>query len=149
MDDPIKLASRPASRHVGGPILDDRDGSTVLGGLASKTVADVGGLVRAELDLVKAEALSDLRQAGRVAGALGVTVFALYLGAVLLVFAAAWALALVLPTGAAFAIIGGALVLFAGPLLLVARRRLRRLEPFSVTRSTLHKAARLSHNTKR
>jgi hypothetical protein len=94
------------------------------GQLIASIKDDLSGLVRSEVELAKAELRESAARAG-AGSALGVAAaYCLVLASVVLVIAAAYGLTgLGLHPGWAFLIVGGALVLLAALLLLVARGR--------------------------
>lgn len=105
------------------------NGDASLGELFSQLTADMSTLVRQEVELAKAEIKQEVTKAGKGAGLLGGTgVTALY-GLLLLSFAAAWGLAIVIPTGLAFFVIGALYLLGAGAMFVTGRRELRRVRP--------------------
>lgn len=132
-------------RHAGGfadghaptATLERRPQDPPISELVGKTTEDLSGLFRAEINLAKAELKQEVTSAGLGAGALGVSAFLLYLSTLILAFAACWALAIVLPVGAAFGIIGGAILLVAAPLALLGGKKLRDVEPLPETQESL------------
>ena len=100
-----------------------------LGELFSRLTADMSRLVRDEVELAKTEindAVGNVKTAGvsiGAAGFLGIMAF------VMLSFAAAWGLAEVVATGAAFLIVGGAYGLLALVLIALGRQRLKNAKP--------------------
>jgi uncharacterized membrane protein YqjE len=103
--------------------------SESLGDLFSRLTEDLSRLVRDEVELAKVEinhTVENVKTAGLsigVAGVLGLMAF------VLLSFAAAWGLAEVVATGAAFLIVGGAYGLVALALLALGRQRVKAVKP--------------------
>jgi uncharacterized membrane protein YqjE len=98
---------------------------TVGAGAAAKAVAeDASALVRAEIELAKAELTASVSQKAAGVGMLvGAGVLA-WLGIQGLLITIAFALALVLPGWAAAAIVTGVLLLIGGILALVGKRKL-------------------------
>ena len=110
-------------RHI--DVTDD----TSLGDLFSRLTEDLSRLVRDEVELAKteiSETVGNVKTAGLSIGAAGVLGIMAF---VLLSFAAAWGLAEVLATGAAFLIVGGAYGLVALVLVALARQRLKAATP--------------------
>ena len=109
-----------------------------LGDLVALAAKDVSQLIRYEIDLAKTELLGDVRRIG-LAGALGgVAAFVACLVLVLLSIALAFGLiALGIWPWAAFLIVSGAYVLFAGLVLGIAYLKLRRLSGLKETRKTV------------
>jgi hypothetical protein len=109
-----------------------------LGDLVALAAKDVSQLIRYEIDLAKTELKGDVRRIG-LAGALGgVAAFVACLVLVLLSIALGFGLiALGIWPWAAFLIVSGAYVLFAGLVLGIAYLKLRRLSGLSKTRKTV------------
>ncbi len=76
------------------------------GELLSTMATQLSELLRDEVRLAKAEIKQEATKAARAGAMLGGAAFAAYLGIVLLSFAAAWGLAVVIPTGFAFLLVG-------------------------------------------
>lgn len=123
--------------HAATATLVRRPDEAPISELVGKTTDDLTGLFRAEINLAKAELKQEITRAGMGAGALGVSAFLLYLSTLILAFAACWALAIVLPIGAAFGIIGGAILLVAAPIALFGGKKLRDVEPLPETQESL------------
>jgi hypothetical protein len=79
---------------------------TSLGDLVGRVAGDLGLLVKDHIELAKEEVVAEARQAGKGVGLIGGGAIAAWTGALLLSFAASWALALALETWLAFLIIG-------------------------------------------
>jgi uncharacterized membrane protein YqjE len=100
-----------------------------VGELFSELTGDLGTLLRQEVELAKVEineTVENVKTAGvsiGAAGFLGIMAF------VMLSFAAAWGLAEVVATGAAFLIVGGAYGLLALVLIALGRQRLKNAKP--------------------
>ena len=109
-----------------------------LGDLVALAAKDVSQLIRYEIDLAKTELKGDVQRIG-LAGALGgVAAFVACLVLVLLSIALAFGLiALGIWPWAAFLIVSGAYVLFAGLVLGIAYLKLRRLSGLKETRKTV------------
>ena len=104
---------------------DDRSVGQLLGDVTRELQA----LVRKELELARAETKEELQRAGAAGKRFGVAALAGYLAVVMLSFAAAWALAAVMPTGWAFFAVGVALGMVAAAMALQGRRRLGEFHP--------------------
>lgn len=148
------MSERIAPSSSRATVGDSRDGRATLadddsraypeetiGDLVGRTAEDATGFLRAEVSLARAELQRDLVSAAKGAGALSVFAFMGYLGALLFAFGAAWALAMVIPTGAAFAAVGAALVVIGLPLAAFAARQVKKIEPLPRTRRTLNEMA--------
>lgn len=105
-----------------------------LSALASTTADDVGQLIRAELELAKAELRSEARGVVTGSGMAVVGGFAVVVAVFALVWAAAWGLDEVVPTGAAFAIVGGVVLVVGLLALALGIRRIQGLELLPRTR---------------
>jgi hypothetical protein len=77
-----------------------------LGDLFSDLTRDFGALVRDEVQLAKTEMTEEARRAAKAGGMLGIAAYAGIMAVLMLSFAAAWALAEVVPIGVAFLIVG-------------------------------------------
>lgn len=89
---------------------------------------DVRDIVRLEVQLARAELQESLIEARRAAIALSIAGGLATLGAIMLPFAAAWALGLVLPMWAAALIVAGAFLLAGGIFFAIGRSRLNRVD---------------------
>ena len=109
-----------------------------LGDLVALAAKDVSQLIRYEIDLAKTELRDDVQRVG-LAGALGgVAAFVACLVLVLLSIALAFGLvAAGIWAWAAFLIVAGVYVLFAGAVLGIAYLRVHRLSGLSKTRKTV------------
>lgn len=113
----IPRRGRPASRRFARP--------TVGPGPAAKAVAeDASALVRAEIDLAKAEVSAAVKKKATGVVFLGVTAVLGWLGLQGLLITAGLALALVLPGWAAALIVSAVLLLIGGILALIGKRKL-------------------------
>jgi CHASE3 domain sensor protein len=91
--------------------------------------AQLQSLVRKEMELARAETKEQLSQAAKGAAAFGVAGVVGFIAAIVLVFAAAWGLAEVLPEGFAFLIVGGLLLAVAGVLFTQGRKKMAQVSP--------------------
>ena len=114
-----------------------------LGELLSATTHDFSQLVRAEIDLAKLELKEEATTAARAgamiagAGVLG------HLALLLALFAAAWGLATVMPTGVAFLIVAVVVAIVAAVLFVAGRNRMKEATPVAPqTVDTLQEDAR-------
>ncbi|MFB9389143.1 phage holin family protein [Streptomyces coeruleoprunus] len=100
-----------------------------VGALVRRASEQLSDLVRAELQLAKAELAQKGRSAGLGGGLLGGATAVAYIGLMALAGTAVALLALVLEVWAAALIVTGALFLVAAVLALVGRARLKRAVP--------------------
>lgn len=100
-----------------------------LGELFSELGQDLSKLVRQELVLAREEVKAEVQKASKAGGMLGAA-GVLALDALLLVlFAAAWGLDAVLPTGWAFLIVAVVVAAVAGVLALTGKKQLQTVNP--------------------
>lgn len=99
------------------------------GDLVAQLSGQVSGLVRQEMRLAQAELRHKARHAGIGAGLAGAGTVLAFLGLAALVTAAIAALALALPLWASALIVGAAVLLVAGVLGMLGRRRAKRGAP--------------------
>jgi uncharacterized membrane protein YqjE len=109
-------------RHV--PVEDDRS----LGALLKDLTGEFQRLLRAEVELAKLETREELSRATDAAKHGAIAAGAAYFAVLLLSFAAAWALAEVMPIGVAFLIIGVVYAIVAAVTGLAARERAKRID---------------------
>lgn len=109
--------------------VEPRQPERTLPELLAVMTQDVSELVRKELELAREEIKVEAKQAGNAAKLLGAAGFVAYLAVLMVVFAAAWALDAILPTGLAFLIVGIVLGAVAALLALRGRDRLKDVEP--------------------
>jgi uncharacterized membrane protein YqjE len=105
------------------------DDNRPLGELLSEMTSEVSQLFRAEIELAKTEAKEEAAKAARAAVMFGVGGFVGYLAVIMLSFAAAWALAAVIPDGLAFLIVGAVYAVVAMVCFLAGRTRLQEFSP--------------------
>jgi Putative Actinobacterial Holin-X, holin superfamily III len=109
-----------------GPVdVEDRS----LGQLMTEMTGEVSQLMRAEIDLAKAEIKEEAGKAAKAGAVLGTGGMFALLAVILLSFAAAWGLAAAIPDGFAFMIIGVAYGLIATVCFVIGRNRLRDVNP--------------------
>lgn len=100
-----------------------------LGELFSELGQDLSKLVRKELELAREEVKAEVQKASKAGGMLAAA-GVLALDALLLVlFAAAWGLDAVLPTGWAFLIVAVVVAAVAGVLALTGKKQLQSVNP--------------------
>ena len=114
-----------------------------LGELLSATTQDFSQLVRAELDLAKLELKEEATTAAKAGGMIvGAGVLG-HLALLLALFAAAWGLATVMPTGVAFLIVAVVVAIVAAVLFSIGRKRMKEAAPVAPqTVDTLKEDAR-------
>jgi uncharacterized membrane protein YqjE len=112
---------------------DPRDLSTL--DLVTRTIETVTRLVTTEIELARAEVKADLAAAVGVAIVFGIVAVMALLGLNMLLVAAVFALALVMPGWLAALIIGVVLLVAAAIAALIGKRRLK--TPLAVTRKNL------------
>lgn len=100
-----------------------------LGQLFSGLTSDLSELLRKEIELAKVELKQEAARATKVGGLFGASGMAGYMALVLFSFAAAWALAVVLPRGGAFAIIAAVYAVVGTVCFLAGRQRARQVRP--------------------
>lgn len=100
-----------------------------VGELLSRMAEDISTLARKEVELAKAEIKQEASKAGKGAGLFGGTGVAGLFCVLMLSFAAAWGLAVVMPTGFAFLVVAGIYLIAAAVLFLSGRREMRRVHP--------------------
>jgi Putative Actinobacterial Holin-X, holin superfamily III len=103
---------------------DDRS----VGQLLGDATKDLQALARKEFALAKAETKEELQNAVAAGKSFGVAGLMGYLALVMLSFAAAWALAAIIPTGWAFFAVGVVFALVAAAMALRGRRDLQKFD---------------------
>ena len=107
------------------PIQADRS----LAELFSVMTQDVSTLMRKEVELAKEEMKVEASRAGTVAKLFGIAGFVGFFAVMMLLFAAAWGLAAVVPDGLAFLIVGIVLAIVAAVLALRGKAQVAELNP--------------------
>ncbi len=97
--------------------------------LLSDVTAQLQQLLRKEIELAKVETKEQVDRAVKGAAAFGAAGVVGLLAAILIVFAAAWGLAEVIPTGFAFLIVGVVLLAVAGVLALQGKKKIAAVTP--------------------
>jgi uncharacterized membrane protein YqjE len=101
-----------------------------VGELIGKVASDIGALLSSELELAKVELREEAQRVGRAALLLSAGVVVAWFAALLLSFAAAWALGELLDSPAlGFLIIGAIDAVVAGVLIVQGRNRMRDVHP--------------------
>ena len=103
---------------------DDRS----VGQLLGDATKDLQALARKEFALAKAETKEELQNAAAAGKSFGVAGLMGYLALVMLSFAAAWALAAIIPTGWAFFAVGVVFALVAAVMALRGRHELQKFD---------------------
>jgi hypothetical protein len=106
-------------------LLAERSLPELLGDLTR----DLSHLLRQEVELAKAEIREEAGRAGQAGARLGGAALAGYMALILLSFALAWGLAALLPTGAAFLVVGLLYAVPAGALYVSGRKHLKEIRP--------------------
>jgi Putative Actinobacterial Holin-X, holin superfamily III len=99
-----------------------------LGQLVSSVTGHVSALVRLEIELAKAELQQQLQQGAVGGGLAAFAILLVVLAIVLFSIAAALGLAYVMPTWAAFLVVGGVYVLIAAVLIFVSMRKFKAIK---------------------
>ena len=102
-----------------------------LGQLLTATTQDLSELLRAEVELAKLELKEEATTAAKAGGMLGAAGVLGHLALLLLVFAAAWGLAAVMPTGLAFLIVAVIVGLVAFVVFTMGRNRMKAATPIA------------------
>ncbi len=100
-----------------------------LSQLLSRMTNDLSTLFRKEVELAKIEIKEDAKQTARAGGLYGAAGFAAYLTVLMLSFAVAFLLDLVLPTWIGFLIVGGLYGVAAFLLFRSGQERFKRINP--------------------
>jgi uncharacterized membrane protein YqjE len=100
-----------------------------LSDLISRLGDDVTTLFRQEVELAKVELKREATAAGKAAGMLGAGGVLAHVALLLLAWAAAWGLAEVVPTGAAFLIVGLVFAAVAAALAMAGKKRMQQVDP--------------------
>jgi len=119
--------SSPA--EVVNPSLQTEAAERSLADLLSQTTQDLSGLLRSEVELAKLELKEEATTAAKAGGMIGAAGVLAHLALLLLLFAAAWGLDAVLPTGVAFLIVAVVVGIVAAVLFKVGRARLMGATP--------------------
>ncbi len=116
---------------------DDEAEEQSLGELFSELSGNLQQLMRKEVELAKVEVSEQAKRAGKAGAMFGATAAVGFFGLLLVLFAAAWGLAEVIPTGLAFLAVGLVCLVIAGIFLLQARKKVAQISPPQQTVETL------------
>jgi uncharacterized membrane protein YqjE len=105
--------------------------------LVGRTTDDLNDLVRAELALAKAEMREEVKDVVKGVVLLGMSLMPVFIGGIVLVFAAAWVLASHFGNAVGFAIVGGALVVVGGAFAFGGLAKFGKVRGLPLTRETL------------
>ncbi len=100
-----------------------------LSELISDLTTDLGTLIRKELELAKVETKQEIQRTAKAGAMFGAAGFAGYMALVLLSFAIAFLLDLVMPTWLAFLIVAVVYAIVAAVLFFQGRERAKRIHP--------------------
>ena len=100
-----------------------------LGELVAGMTADVGTLVRKELELAKAEIREEAKTTGKAAGMLGAAGLAAHMALLFVSLALAWGLTEVMPEGFAFLLVGILYGIAAAVLAKQGKERMQAVRP--------------------
>jgi uncharacterized membrane protein YqjE len=104
-------------------------GERSLADLLSQTTQDLSGLLRSEVELAKVELKQEASTAAKAGGMLGAAGVLAHLAVLLALFAAAWGLDAIMPTGLAFLIVAVVVAVVAFVLYRLGRARLEEATP--------------------
>jgi uncharacterized membrane protein YqjE len=104
-------------------------GERSLADLLSQTTQDLSGLLRSEVELAKVELKQEASTAAKAGGMLGAAGVLAHLAVLLALFAAAWGLDAIMPTGLAFLIVAVVVAVAAFVLYRLGRARLEDATP--------------------
>jgi uncharacterized membrane protein YqjE len=107
-----------------------------LSELVAEMTRDLGTLARKEIELAKVETSEQVSRAAKTGAVFGATAVVGLLALMLLSMAAGFALAEVMPTGAAFAVVGVVFIVVAAVLGLAGKKKLQTIKP--VPTQTVH-----------
>ena len=119
------------------PSSADPNGDRSLGELFGDLSRDLGGLLRAEVQLAKTEARDEAGQAASAGLAVVVSGVAVHLMLIMASFGLVLLLDEVMPTGLAFAVVAAIWAAVAGALAVMARQRVARLQVLPETKKTI------------
>jgi uncharacterized membrane protein YqjE len=100
-----------------------------LSELLSEVTTEIGNLFRKEVELARVETSEQVARAAKAGGMLGAAAVIGFIDLILLAFAAAWALAVVMPTGLAFLIVAVVFGIVAGALAMAGKKRIASVSP--------------------
>lgn len=131
------MSDVPTSSRGPGSASLSTGAEPTLGELVSGMTADVGLLVRKELELAKAEVREEAKTSGKAAGMFGVAGLAGHFALLFVSLALAWGLAEIMPTGLAFLLVGIAYAVVAAVFAMKGRERLREVRAPEQTIETI------------
>jgi len=108
-----------------------------LGELFSELSGNLQELMRKEVELAKVEATEQAKRAGKAGAMFGAAAVTGFLGVLLLLFAAAWGLDAILPTGLAFLLVAVLCLGIAAVCASVGRKKVAEIRPPQQTVETL------------
>jgi uncharacterized membrane protein YqjE len=100
-----------------------------LSELLSDVTTEIATLFRHEVELAKAETSEQVSRAAKAGGMMGAAAVVGLLDLILFSFAAAWALAEVVPTGVAFLIVAVVFAIVAAALAMAGKKRIASINP--------------------
>jgi hypothetical protein len=112
-----------------GAMSTELEDSRSLPQLLSEMTNEVGQLVRKEFELAKVETKQEVTEASKAGAMFGAVAVTGHMALLLLSFAAAWGLAAVMPRGLAFLVVGLVYAAATAALFVMARSRMRRVNP--------------------
>jgi len=130
--------------HAVRPLQADKS----LGDLFGDLTGDLGRLFRQEVQLAKAEARDELKQAGKASAMLGGAGLAGWMTALFVSLALAWLLDQGMNTALAFLIVGVVWAITGWILLQRGKRQLSQIEPLPQTAQTLKEDAQWAKTQK-
>lgn len=117
------------SRAASPAAASTADAGKPLGQLFSEMTAELGTLVRQEIQLAKVETKEEVTRAGKAAGLIAGAGFTAYLALLFLSLALGWLLDQVMNRALAFAIVGVLYGAVGAVLFLAGRRQLKQVNP--------------------
>jgi MFS family permease len=124
----------PAGAPMADPAIEP-DAAPTLGALVHDLSTQVPELIRSELKLAQAELTAKGKRAGMGIGAFGAAGLLVFYGVATLIATAVLALALALPAWLAALIVGVALLIVAGVVALVGRKKVQEASPLKPERA--------------
>ena len=119
-----------------------------LSDLLSEMTSELSTLFRKEIELAKVETSEQVSRAAKAGAFLGATAIVALLALMLLSMAAAFGLAEVIPTGAAFAVVGVVFLIVAAVLGMSGKKKLQTINPVPTkTVQTLRRDVETARNS--
>lgn len=100
-----------------------------LSDLLSDVTTEIGNLFRKEVELARVETSEQVSRAAKAGGMLGAAAVIGFLDLILFSFAAAWALAAVVPEGVAFLIVAVVFAVVTAMLAIAGKKRIASINP--------------------